>query len=426
MVDAFFALLGRFGSRSFAELAEPAIGYAEHGPPITTSLARHLANSAPVLSRFEASAATFLPGGQPPSPGYYLKQENLGRTLRVIAAQGRDVFYTGEIGQRIIAAMTRDGGKMTIDDFADHATDVVPPISTTYRDFTVFQTGIPSQGMILLEALNVVEAAGPPPAEPDDAWTHLLVEAKKIAYADRGGYAVDPAFGETPMDRLLSKPWAEHRLGAIDRERAAEDMPPGEHASGDTTYLCAVDRSGMMVSLIQSVSADFGCGFVAGDTGVVLNNRVGRGFTLEPGHPNIYAPGKKTMHTLNCFLMADQDGTPVLVGGTPGGDGQPQWNLQLITGMVDFGYDVQTAIEAPRWTSWPGTDPLGLPNPFELRHEDRLDPAIVAGLERRGHRLRPLASWAGGGSAQIIARDAKSGVLAGGADPRVEGFAAPL
>lgn len=424
MVDGYFAMLARFGSRPFAQLAEHAITYAERGHPITTSLARHIEENGSLLAGFDASAATFLPGGAAPKPGQTIKQENLGRTLRAIADRGPEVFYRGEIGERIIAAISAAGGALTLDDFAGHETVVIPPIRTTYRGYTVFQTGIPSQGMILLEALNVVEAVGSAPATPDDAWHHLLVEAKKVAYADRMGYAVDPAFGNTPMDRLLSTEWAAKRAATIDPERAAEDVAPGEHHEGDTTYLCTVDGNGMMVSLIQSVSAAFGCGMVAGDTGVVLNNRVGRGFSLESGHVNIFEPGKKTMHTLNCFMIGDRAGTPVLTGGTPGGDGQPQWNLQTITGMIDFGLDVQAAIEAPRWTSWPGTDPSYLPNPFELRIEDRMDEGVIAGLERRGHSVKQQGAWAGGGSCQAIARDPKTGILAGGTDPRVEGSVA--
>ena len=424
MVDGYFALLNRFGSRPFVELAERAIGYAEQGHPVTTSLARFIGEYASMLGSFDASAATFLPGGQPPAPGQLLKQESLGRTLRAIADQGPDVVYRGDIAKRIIAAMTSAGGAMTLDDFAGHQTAVTPPIRTTYRGYTVYQTGIPSQGLILLEALNVVEAAGTATVSPDDAWHHLLIEAKKLAYADRLGYAVDPAFGSTPMDCLLSKEWARKRAAEIDPNSAAADVPAGEHSDGDTTYLCTVDGNGMMVSLIQSVSAAFGCGMVAGDTGVVLNNRVGRGFSLEPGHINIFEPGKKTMHTLNCFMIGDGAGTPVLTGGTPGGDGQPQWNLQTITGMIDFGLDVQAAIEAPRWTSWPGTDPASLPNPFEVRVEDRLDDAIIAGLERRGHVVTRVGAWSGGGSSQVIVRDPSTGILAGGTDPRVEGTVA--
>ena len=180
------------------------------------------------------------------------------------------------------------------------------------------------------------------------------------------------------------------------------------------------------MSLIQSVSSAFGSGVVVVGTGIVLNNRAGRGFTLEEGHPKVFAPGKKTMHTLNCFLVEDGDGRPVLVGGTPGGDGQPQWNLQILTGLIDGGLDVQAAVEMPRWTSWPGTDPSTLPNPFELRVEERFGDGVIGELGQRGHRVRRLGAWAGGGAAQVIARDPESGVLAGGSDPRVEGLALGL
>ena len=261
-----------------------------------------------------------------------------------------------------------------------------------------------------------------PPAAADDQWIHLLVEAKKLAYADRLGYARDPRFGDSQVDMLLSKEWAKCRSARIDPNRAASDVPAGKHDDGDTTYFCVADGNGMMVSLIQSVSAAFGCGVVGGETGVVLNNRVGRGFSLESGHPNIFEPGKRTMHTLNCFMVADEEGRMVITGGTPGGDGQPQWNLQLVSALIDDEFDVQATIDAPRWTSLPGTDPSGLPNPYELRIESRAGDDTIAGLERRGHVVKRQGAWAGGGSAQIIARDPETGVLAGGTDPRVEGM----
>ena len=424
MVDAYFSMLNRFGTRSFSEVAERGTVYAEHGHPLSMACAGYITEYRELLSSFESSAAVFLAGGASPKAGDLLKQVDLGRTLRSIAQHGPDIFYRGDIGRQIISAMQANGGSMSLDDFADHETDVVAPISTTYRGHTIYQTGLPSQGMIMLEHLNVIEASGVTPADADAAWLHLLVEAKKIAYADRMSYAGDAAFGSTPMTTLLSKEWAKSRATSIDPDRAATDVPAGPHADGDTTYLCVIDANGMMVSLIQSVSAAFGCGMVAGETGVVLNNRVGRGFSLEDGHPNIFEPGKKTMHTLNCFLIANPEGIPVLVGGTPGGDGQPQWNTQMITGMLDYDLDVQATIDAPRWTSWPGTDPSTLPNSFELRMEDRIGPEIIAGLEKLGHTVVQQQAWDGGGAGQIIARDPTTGLIAGGTDPRVEGLVA--
>ena len=423
MVHAFGALLDRFGSRPLSELAQAAISYAD-GFPITPLGVHFIATSADLLRRSPASATVFLPGGEVPKVGQVLRQPDLARTLRTIATQGTQAFYHGDIADRIAGFMATHGGALSADDLARHETVLEPPIATTYRGHTVFQTGLPSQGIILLEALNIAEqASGPALARGDAAAIHLLAEAVKLAYADRLGFAQDPAFGNPHLETLLSKAWAEKRFAAIDPDKAAPTVPAGGMTDGDTTYFCVADGQGMMVSLIQSVSSNFGSGVVAGDTGVVLNNRVGRGFSLEDGHPNLFAPGKKTMNTLNCYSVADASGTPVLVGGTPGGDGQPQWNLQTLAALIDGGLDVQAAIEAPRWTVWPGTDPSTLPNPYELQIESRVDDSVLAELEARGHTLRRFSAWGGGGAAQAIARDPLTGVLAGGSDPRAEGLA---
>ena len=423
-IDAYFALLDRFGTRSFAELAEPAIRYAADGFPITPGSVRAIARHAHRLAGFPTSAAVFLPDGRVPAVGQVLRQPDLGRTLRQIADGGRDVFYRGDIGRRIGRFMAENGGALAAEDFVDHATDISAPLTTTYRGYTVYQTSLPTQGMIVLESLNIVEQADVAAVGPGSAaGVHLLVEALKLSFADRLGHAGDPAFVDTPLAALLSKEWAARRYGRIDPERAAEEVPAGELRGGDTTYLCAVDGDGMMVSLIQSISEVYGSGVVAGGTGILLNNRAGHCFSLEEGHPNVFAPGKKTMHTLNCYLIADLEGQPVLVGGTPGGDRQPQSNVQTITGLIDAGLDVQAAIEQPRWTLWPGTYPIEVGKPFELRVEDRLGEAAITELERRGHRISRLGPWGAGGAVQVIARNPESGVLAGGSDPRAEGLA---
>ncbi|HYI25171.1 MAG TPA: gamma-glutamyltransferase, partial [Thermomicrobiales bacterium] len=308
----------------------------------------------------------------------------------------------------------------TMEDFADHTTDIGTPYSTTYRNYAVYQTAIPSQGLILLESLNIVEQA-----DLSDLFSaasiHTMVEAKKLAYADRLRHAADANFHTTPLETLLGKPWAAERFSHISPAQAATTVDGGPLSDGDTTYINVIDDAGMMVSLIQSVSSAFGSGVVGGDTGVLFNNRVGRGFTLQEGHVNQYAPGKKTMHTLNCYLVADAAGRPVLVGGTPGGDGQPQWNLQALVNMIDAGLDAQAAIEAPRWTSWPGTDPSVVANPYELWIEDRIGPDAIAALRDLGHTVKVLDPWDGSGAMQIIARNPESGLLIGGTDARVEG-----
>lgn len=423
-VDGCYALLDRFGSRPFADLATDAISHAADGVPLSPRVAYWIAESEELLAATPASAAVFLPDGGPPSAGTMLRQPDLARSLGIIAAGGPDVFYRGEIAARIGRFLTENGGALAADDFADHATDVGPPLTTNYRGHTVFQTALPTQGFVVLEALNIVtqfELANW--GVSSAAGIHAMVEATKLAFADRLAYAGDPRSVDTPLATLLSPEWAAERADRIDREIALEQVTAGELRSGDTTYLCVIDGDGLMISLIFSLSGGFGSGVVAGDTGIVLNNRAGHCFSLEEGHPNRYEPGKKTMHTLNCYLVADPSGTPVLVGGTPGGDAQPQWNLQVLTGLIDAGLDCQAAVEQPRWTLWPGTYPAEVGNAFELRVEERLGEGVIAQLEHRGHRLSRVGDWGAGGSAQVIARDPDSGALSAGSDPRSEGLA---
>ena len=426
MVDAWQTLLETFGSRSFSSLVQPAIGLAEVGFPVTPLLAFAIAECAGMLARDPAAAAVLLPGGRPPVVGDILRQPGLAATLRHLAGTGPRDFYEGDIARRIAADLEGLGGALSTSDLAGQQTVVEAPLTTTYRGLTVCQTGLPSQGLILLEALNIVEQAPSSLlAGGGDAAVHLMSEALKRAYADRLGHARDPRAGATPLDWLLSKDLAARRFATIDPDRAAAGVAPAMQ-DGDTTYLCVADGQGMMVSLIQSVSAAFGSGIIAGDTGIVLNNRVGRGFSLIDGHPNLYAPGRKPMSTLNCYSVMSPAGEALVVGGTPGGDGQPQWGLQALTGLIDGGLDVQAAIETPRWSNWPGTDPADLPAPYRLQVETRLGEEALRALQGRGHALVRTGDWGGGGGAQIIARDPATGVLAGGSDPRVEGLALGL
>jgi gamma-glutamyltranspeptidase/glutathione hydrolase len=418
MVDGFFHLLESYGTMPFAQVAEPAIDLARNGYALQPEGAGDIAINAELLSKDEAAAAIFLAHGHTPAAGTRLVQSDLANTLEQLGREGKASFYSGDIAKRMVAYLQSIGSKYELADFEEYESDLSAPYSVSYRGHTVYQTAVPSQGIILLEALNIVENANLADPQSADA-IHTMVEAKKFAYADRMAYLAE---GRTnPIQQLLSKPYASDRFNAIDPDQAVERADAGVLTDGDTTYLCAVDHEGNMVSLIQSVSAAFGAGIVAGDTGVVMNNRSGRGFSLDPAHPNVYAPGKKSMHTLNAYLIADEQDRPVLVGGTPGGDGQPQWNLQGIVGMIDAGFDVQTAIEQPRWTSWPGTDPSASHNPFELRMESRVDPDVVENLRKRGHRVVEQSPWGGGGAMQIIARDPDTGLMIGGSDARVEG-----
>jgi gamma-glutamyltranspeptidase len=425
-VDGCFALLEQFGTRPFAELAAPAIAYAAEGFPISPAEAKSITAYFELLHRFPTSAAVFLPDGAAPRSGQILRQPELARSLSLIASGGSDVFYRGEIAKSIASFLAANGGALTEEDFADHTTAISPPLTSSYRDHTIYETGLPTQGFVVLEALNICEQA--PIAEMglrSARAIHTEVSALRLAFADRRARAGDPHFVETPLATLLSKEWAAERYATID-SRYDPSIDAGVIAAGDTTSLCVIDADGLMISLIFTVSAAFGSGVVAGDTGILLTNRAGHCFELEDGHPNIYAPGKRTMHTLNCYVVANRDDVPVLVGGTPGGDFQPQWNIQTITGLIDGDLDVQAATEQPRWQFQPATYPIERGDAFSLTVEDRLGEESIVELEGMGYPITRAGMWGAGGSVQVIARDPETGILAGGSDPRAEGMAVGL
>ncbi|HEV2124098.1 MAG TPA: gamma-glutamyltransferase, partial [Chloroflexota bacterium] len=365
---AYWTLHQQFGSVPWADLVAPAIRCAEEGIALSDRQARGFNGARRKLGQFDASAGTFYPGNKEYRSGDVYKNPAYAQSLRAFASEGAAPFYTGAIAEEIVRYAQINGGLFTRDDFTGHTTEVYEPIHINYRGIDVYETRPPSQGLLVLEQLNILEgfdlsAAGFGSAES----IHLMVEAKKLAFADRLRYAGDPRFIDVPLDTLLSKEFAGRRRQEIDPNRAAA---PGAGAlpeqRGDTSYFCVADGEGNAISFIHSLSAGWGSGVVGGNTGILLNNRAGRGFTLEEGHPNVIAGGKRTMHTLNCYLLM-RAGQFYAVGGTPGGDMQPQWNVQVITNLVDFGMDPQQAVDAPRWYSYPGTDPEHVQRSFELR-----------------------------------------------------------
>lgn len=421
------ALLELFGTKPLPELSRAAIRYAADGFPITQRLSGMISGTQDFLARTLATAAVFLPEGKALAPGEILKQPDLAATIDQIARESSKAFYQGSIAKRIGGYLESNGGALTAEDFSDHAAWVGPPLRSTYRGKTVYQTGLPTQGFVQLEAQNILEGFDMGAIGTDSSLgVHLMVESLKRAFHDRHAYAADPTFVDVPMDKLLSKAWAEERRATIDPEQALLETKSTYLYPGDTTYLCAIDGDGLMISIIISVSGIWGSGVVAGDTGVLLNNRAGHCFSLDPDHPNLYAPGKKTMHTLNCYLIAEEDGTPLLVGGTPGGDSQPQWNLQTVTALIDEGQDAQAATEVPRWSIWPATYPVDVGHPFRLVVEDQIGQEAIEGLRARGHEVITCGPWGQSGSVMVIARDPETGVLCGGCDPRSEGIAAGL
>lgn len=412
----------RFGSRPFTELLAPAIHYAREGFPVSTALSRQMSLNREKLRQYPATAAIFLREGEPYQTGDILIQKDLAVSMEKVARDGEETFYRGELAAAILGCSEAHGGLFAPEDLADHRTMVEGPLAVDYRDCTIYQTPPVSQGFIMLEMLNILEGfdlGGMVPGAAEAV--HLMVEAKKLAYADRLRYAGDSRWVDFPLARLLSKEFAAERRQAIDPGRAMAAEYVSE-AAGDTTSFVAVDREGNAASFIHSLSLAFGSGVTVDGTGILLNNRAGRGFTLEEGHPNCIMPGKRTMHTLNCYIVA-RDGKPWLVGGTPGGDGQPQWNAQIVTNCVDFGLDLPGAVNAPRWNSFPGTDPANQASRLELWIEERAGREVIDGLAAKGHRMKVLEAWQGGGAVQIVRINQASGVLEAYSDPRSEGQA---
>ena len=431
-VDAYVGILERYGTMSLERLLEPAIGYAEEGYVVSRRQARGFKALLDVLSEYPDTAAIFTKNGRPIEEGDVVVNKNLAKTLRRVAKGGAEEFYRGDTAKEIIRAWQAAGGLYTEEELAEHSTDWYDvPISTTYRGHEIYATNPPSQGFLVLEILNILEGydlAGMGFNTADSV--HVMVEALKLAFKDRNAYMKDPRFGQIPLDDLISKEFAERRRQSIDTSSAAVVVNPGPlgaPVAGDsnTSYFCVMDSEGNALSYIHSLSAGYGSGFVAGSTGVLLNNRSGRGFSLVEGHPNVIEPGKRTMHTLNAYMTL-KDGKPNIVGGTPGGDRQIPWNVQVLTNIIDHGMDPQQAVEAQRWVSWPGTDPAHVDEPYRLELDPGMPAEEAAELEARGHRVVINPEVEMGGSAKVIMLDADTGVQMGGSDPRSDGHAVSI
>jgi gamma-glutamyltranspeptidase/glutathione hydrolase len=425
VVDGWSELLAKHGTITLAQALEPAIRYAREGFAVSEIVAWQWREVEDVLARDPKAAAIFLPNGKAPVAGDVFKNPALASSLEQIAKGGRDVFYRGAIAKAIADDMQRRGGLIRAEDLAAQHADWVDPLSTTYRGYQVMELPPNTQGIVPLEMLNILEGYDVRGLGHNTAaYLHLLVEAKRIAFADRDAWIGDPA--STPkaaIDRMLSKDYAAQRRREIDANAAVHDVKPmtldgrsspdgGEHPQGmgDTVYLTAADSQGNVISLIQSVFEIFGSGLVAGDTGIVLQNR-GSLFSLTPGHANQLAPGKRPFHTL-IPAMVLKDNQPFLSFGVMGGDMQAQGHVQVLLNLIDFGMNIQEAGEAARFRH----SPAGL----------ALESAITAdarfGLAARGHHLTETPGVFGGFQGILI--DPKTHVLMAGSDPRKDGMAA--
>jgi len=413
-VSAWETILNRYGTRTLSEVLEPAIEYASHGFPVAYRTAQHIADASEALMQHGESARSFLPDGSPPKPGATLVQSDLAKTLGEIAQGGAEAFYQGPFADALVAASSRDDGSFTSNDLASYTCEVGQPLRSYYRGFEILEQPLPSQGFLLLEQLNIAEGFeladldfGSPEA------IHIMVEAKKAAFADRMAYIGDPRSSSVPIDRMISKEFAAQRRMAIDPVRATTSVAAGDPSAlgGDTTTLSAVDQDGNAVAFIQSVFASFGAAYVVPGTGVLLNNRM-RGFSLNPDSPNVFEGGKRPIHTLNTYMVRRENDL-FMLGGTAGAQYQVQTNFQLITNVIDHNMHFQAAMDAPRWHHDEDSGSLML--------EGRFDSSVATELERRGHMVVRDPAFSGHSRAQGIMIDPDTGARLGATDPRWHG-----
>jgi gamma-glutamyltranspeptidase/glutathione hydrolase len=460
VVDAWYLLLDRWGTMSFAQVLQPAIETAENGFPIGERMAAAIATSKK-LKKYPSSVKVYFPGGQAPKPGEVFRNPDLARTLRMLvdaekenAGKGRhealkaarDRFYKGDIARAMAKFSEEHGGLFRYEDFTAYTAKFETPVSVDYRGYRVYKNASATQGPTELFALNILEGYDLKGLKHNSApYIHANIEAVKLALADREKYLGDADFVPIPFDGLLSKDYARERRALIDPQRASLELRPGvaerfskstapldrpfhinregdaDH-EGDTSYLAVVDKDRNMVSFEPSLHSGFGTGVVMGDLGFIFNCR-GDYYSLVAGEANALAPGKRPRSTLQSTLVM-KDGQPLMIVGSPGGDDQVFRTMQTLLNIVDFGMNVQEAIEAPRWStrSFPASPFPHTMYPGEMSVEARVPEAVRAALSALGHKVRVSGPWTMGSLAAITV-DAKTGVLSAGTDPRVDAYA---
>jgi len=422
-VDGWEKLHKRFGRLSWRELFQPAIYYAEEGFPVTEIVQDTWKSATAKLWGDEAGRRIFLPEDKPPAVGQIFRNRRLAAAYKLIAAQGATALYKGDVARAILKTSARLGGRMSVEDLSEFQSEWVEPVSTEYRGWKVYELPPNSQGIAALEMLNILETfplSQYAPAGVEDL--HWKIEAQKLAYEDLRRYVADPRFARMPTAGLISKSYARERAALIHGDEAncapAPGKPPGPGGTpaGDTIYLSVVDREGNIASLIQSVYLSFGSGVVVDEYGFHLQNR-GALFELDPEHPNALAPRKRPLHTIIPAFMEKDN---IHIGfGIMGGYNQAQAHAQFVSNLVDHSMNIQSALEAPRFTklTFGGCD---------VMIENRVPPRVREGLAARGHNLEVLADfsgWMGGG--QAVLHDSDTGVNFGASSPRKDGAAVP-
>ena len=424
-VDGWFALHERFGRLPLAKILAPAIRYAREGFPVSEVIAHDWARGAEVFGRYPGFAETFLPAGKAPRKGDLFRNPALADTLEQIGREGRAAFYEGSLAERIDAFCRDVGCFLRKEDLAAHRSEWVAPVSVSYRGYDVWELPPNGQGIAALQMLGILEGFDLRAMGHNSAGAlHHLVEAKKVAYEDLARYYADPAFCDVPVAGLLSKTYAARRRDLIDPARAGRAFAPGDPKleKGDTVYLTVADESRMMVSLIQSNFRGFGSGLCPPGLGFCLQNR-GELFTLEQGHPNAYAPGKRPFHTIIPGFVT-KAGVPWLSFGVMGGDMQPQGHVQILCNLIDFGMNVQEAGDAPRFHHTGSSSPSGdrMTGGGTLHLESGIPADVRKALSARGHALEAAVGPYGG--YQAIHYDADRDVYVGASESRKDGQAA--
>jgi gamma-glutamyltranspeptidase / glutathione hydrolase len=423
--DGWFELHAKYGKLPMSRILAPAIRFAEEGFPLSPVIAADWAHSVSVFGDKPGFRDVFMPGGRAPKEGERFRNPALAKTLRLLADKGRDAYYKGPIAEELVRYSKANGGFYALEDFAKHHSTWDQPISTDYRGYTVWELPPNSQGLAALQLLNILEnfdlrSMGRNSA---DFW-HVMTEAKKLAFADRARYYADPAFAKVPIDQLLSKDYAKQRAALIDMRHAAMNDTPGDMALNrkETTYLCAADGSGLMVSLIQSNYTGFGSGYCVPALGFGLQDR-GALFSLHAGHPNALAPGKRPFQTIIPAFVT-RGSQPLMAFGLMGGDMQPQGHAQVIVNLVDFDMNLQEAGDAIRFHHTGSSEPTGtvMTDGGVLHIEDGLPAAVIDELKRRGHVMKPEPVGFYGGY-QAIWRDSVSHMYAGATEKRKDGCA---
>lgn len=422
-VDGWFELNKKFGKLKMNEILAPAIHYAREGFPVSEVIAYYWQGNARSLQKYPGFAEIYMPGGKAPAKGEVFKNPYLANTLELIGKEGRDVFYKGEIAEKIVAYLKEQGGFFTMKDFEDHTSEWVDPISTNYRGYDVWELPPNGQGTAVLEMLNILETfdiASMGFGSPE--YMHLFIEAKKLAFENRAKFYSDPDFNKLPIGKLISKAYGKERAALIDKNRAARSYPAGFPESPNTIYLTTADKEGNMVSLIQSNFRGMGSGMTPGKLGFVLQDR-GELFTLEEGHLNVYEPHKRPFHTIIPAFIT-KDGQPYISFGVMGGGMQPQGHTQIVCNIIDFGMNLQEAGDAPRISHEGSSEPTGekMTDGGVVSLETGFSYETIRELMSKGHKIGFEKGPYGG--YQAIMYDSKNKVYYGASESRKDGQAA--